>query len=324
MAESRPEGDDRRAMAAAIPGLDTGLVDFDDVVDSTAGILDDGPEPEKVVRGGLRGVARSDLALRVVSAVAFGVAFLLALWPGGWWVTAFLGLVALVGLTEFYSAARKQGYRPVSLFGLSGAAGALIGAKVAGPIAVPAAIGAITAATFAWYGAHERLPHEPWKNGVVTVFGAAWVAGLLSFAVAIADSDNRFRLLFPTLVVAAFMDIGSYFIGKSFGRRKLAPLISPHKTVEGLVGGALVALVVAVGVGLMLDPFTVGKTLVLALVVIAVAPFGDLAESMIKRDLGIKDMGAIVAGHGGVLDRIDAYLFVLPAAYVAFRWMGLL
>jgi phosphatidate cytidylyltransferase len=120
------------------------------------------------------------------------------------------------------------------------------------------------------------------------------------------------------------MDIGSYFVGRSFGKRKLAPVVSPNKTVEGLVGGAVVALVAALVVGVAIEPFTVGRALLLALAVIVIAPFGDLAESMIKRDLGIKDMGAIVAGHGGVLDRIDAYLFVLPAAYLAFRWMGIL
>ena len=120
------------------------------------------------------------------------------------------------------------------------------------------------------------------------------------------------------------MDIGAYFFGRSFGSRALAPILSPNKTVEGLAGGVIVTIGAAVAMGYFLDPFTIRTGAALGLVVAVAAPLGDLAESMIKRSLAVKDMGTILPGHGGILDRVDAFLFVLPAAWVLYESLGLL
>jgi phosphatidate cytidylyltransferase len=106
------------------------------------------------------------------------------------------------------------------------------------------------------------------------------------------------------------------------GSKPLAPEISPNKTVEGVIGGAVVTIVATVlilGFIPHIHPWDGGKALWLAIIVSIFAPLGDLAESMIKRDLGLKDMGSILPGHGGVLDRFDALLFVLPASYYLLR-----
>jgi phosphatidate cytidylyltransferase len=122
---------------------------------------------------------------------------------------------------------------------------------------------------------------------------------------------------------AAFL-VGSVW-GGSFFRRPLAPTISPKKSLEGLLGATLVTVVVSVAlVPSFIDAFADQKldALLLALVIAVAGTLGDLAESLVKRDLGIKDMGSVLPGHGGVLDRIDSLLFVAPAAFLLFRVIG--
>ncbi len=114
-------------------------------------------------------------------------------------------------------------------------------------------------------------------------------------------------------------DVGGYLFGSWLGKRPMIPRISPKKTWEGLVGGCLAAFVVSVVVVSQMSPWSYGRGAILGVVVVVLAPLGDLAESMVKRDLGLKDMGSLLPAHGGVLDRIDGLLFVLPATYLLVR-----
>jgi phosphatidate cytidylyltransferase len=124
----------------------------------------------------------------------------------------------------------------------------------------------------------------------------------------------------PVIATIAY-DVGAYAVGGRSGRTPLAPNISPNKTWEGLVGATVItfAVTLIVQVIFKMHPWTFGRAFWLAAVVCVAAPLGDLAESMIKRDLGVKDMGRVLPGHGGVLDRIDGLLFVAPAAYYLLR-----
>ena len=125
-------------------------------------------------------------------------------------------------------------------------------------------------------------------------------------------------------MITALMDVAQYFVGRRLGKRQLAPKVSPKKTVEGLVGGIVVALGVGAVFGTLPGPFELVDGLVLGAIVAVTAPMGDLSVSVVKRALGVKDMGAILPGHGGVLDRIDGMIFVIPAAWIAYSWMGLI
>lgn len=129
-------------------------------------------------------------------------------------------------------------------------------------------------------------------------------------------SDPGFFLIFFTVACTFLNDTGAYFTGLRFGKRKIAPVISPGKTVEGTLGGAVVCiisgLIVNYGFG---SPLSSDWTILFALFVSAAAIFGDLVESAIKRGVGIKDSGGIVPGHGGVLDRFDSLIFVFPVSY---------
>jgi len=130
-------------------------------------------------------------------------------------------------------------------------------------------------------------------------------------------------LLLGAVLVTVAADIFAFFAGSRFGSRPLARGVSPGKTWEGAVGGAIGALMVGALMGLKLHPWSVSSGLKLAAVVAVVAPIGDLCESMIKRDLRLKDSGALLPGHGGLLDRFDALLFVLPATYYLAQYLRL-
>jgi phosphatidate cytidylyltransferase len=151
-----------------------------------------------------------------------------------------------------------------------------------------------------------------------------WIAVTLSFAAPIARSSDYRQLIIALVVVTAGLDIGSYFGGRRFGRRALSAVLSPKKTVEGLVAGIALAMALSVAISLIpwFEPLDWKAGVALGLAVAVSAPLGDLAESLIKRSLGLKDMGTILPGHGGLLDRIDAFLFVVPTAYFLFKLLG--
>jgi phosphatidate cytidylyltransferase len=156
------------------------------------------------------------------------------------------------------------------------------------------------------------------------LLGIGWVALLGSSAGLILAPATFLHghgvAIFLGLVLAtAGYDVGGLAVGSLLGRHKLAPRVSPNKTWEGLIGGMAVALVLAVAVIARIHPWHMTSALWLGAVVAVFAPLGDLCESAIKRSLGVKDMGSILPGHGGLLDRIDSLLFVFPAAYELVR-----
>jgi phosphatidate cytidylyltransferase len=158
----------------------------------------------------------------------------------------------------------------------------------------------------------------------VTLLPVVYVAVLAGYALVIVglpDPLNGVRLIIAVIVLTFTYDAAAFAIGSLWGTRPLAQTISPKKSWEGALGATLVVIPVAIVLATLIgDPLaSISKPLGLAIVVSIFAPLGDLAESLIKRDLDVKDMGSILPGHGGVLDRIDSLLFVVPAAFLYFR-----
>jgi len=231
-----------------------------------------------------------------------------------------LVVVALVmAAAELFGAMRTAGHHPATLLGVTSTAalsGAVYWRGVDGfNLVMPLFI------VFAllWYltGAVRR---RPLMNVAVTAFGFFYVGILGSFAALLlqAPHNDGIGLLLGAVLTTAAYDAGAFFAGRFAGHTPLAPDISPGKTVEGMVGACAATFVAGLVVG-QIAPWDLKRGVVLALVVMVVAPLGDLCESMLKRDLGVKDMGAILPGHGGVLDRIDALLFVVPATWYLIR-----
>jgi phosphatidate cytidylyltransferase len=166
-----------------------------------------------------------------------------------------------------------------------------------------------------------------------TLFGAWYTGGMLAFAYALRHSRFTIGDLAGTLLVALPLiltwvnDAGAYFVGRAVGGRKLMPSVSPGKTIAGAVGGLLTTIAVtALYVRFVLGPntslgMTLGAMILFGTVISVVAQVGDLAESMLKRQAGVKDSSALIPGHGGVLDRVDSLLFVFPVAFILFDVM---
>lgn len=172
--------------------------------------------------------------------------------------------------------------------------------------------------TIAWLLAD---PHrtDVVRNLTLTLMLGVWTAYLASFGVLLIgrETDGPVAVL-AVAGAAVFGDIGGYAVGVRFGQHKIAPQVSPNKTVEGLVGGLVVASVLAAVILPRIgDLFTVTTAIAIALVSVLAGFLGDLTESMIKRDLGVKDFGRFLPGHGGVLDRVDGLLVALPIGFFA-------
>lgn len=314
IANAATEEVEMQAVAASMPGIETGPLGFEDVT---------GEQPESAVPES-RGP--SDLTLRIGSGLVLVALLVGVLVLGGFWLWLFVLGVVILALGEFYATVRRQGFAPVSLFGLLGGVGAFVATYLAEgntPLAIAAAIGMTLVATAFWYAVVPR--RNPLANASLTVFGMAWVAGLMAFAIPIILAPRYRELVVAVVLVTGTFDIGSYFAGRAFGKTKLAKVLSPKKTLEGLFGGIVTAMVVAVGITYVdWFGFELRDGLLLGAVILVAAPLGDLAESMVKRALNTKDMGAILPGHGGLLDRIDSFIFSVPACYVLFLWLGLL
>lgn len=306
---------ERQAVAASMPGVGSGLVGFEDVT-GKRGVSEEDVEAEEQQRA-------SDLTVRVATGLVLVGLFLGCLFLGGLWFTSLVTIVMVLAVGELFATLRARGYRPVALFGFLGVIGGAVAGHVGGAEGLASTLAVVTAATALFYGVVVR--RSPLENAAVTVLGMVWVS-LLSFAIIIGRSDNAVELVLLLVLLTAFFDIAAFFVGRAFGRRPMAPIVSPRKTIEGLFGGvvATAALAAILSTIPAYDFMGFVGAIVVALVVSIFAPLGDAAESVIKRALDTKDMGAILPGHGGMIDRIDALLFVVPAGFLLFRLLDYL
>ena len=248
--------------------------------------------------------------------VAVGAPIVLgAIWLGGWWLFALVTAGALVGLHEFYGMARPL--RPLVLAGYIGGAALLLGAQLGGVEWMLGGFLATLVLAFLLYlVATTRAPATAAVSS--TVQGVAWIGFGLAFLMLLRDVPENGRLVTFVVVIAVWVDdTVAYLLGRALGRHKFSPAISPAKTWEGFIAGTIAAIATTF-LALYDDRQTflsIPESLILGAVVAVAAALGDLFESAFKRDLQVKDSGRLLAGHGGVLDRVDAFLFALPAAY---------
>jgi phosphatidate cytidylyltransferase len=306
------EDTEQVAISAAIPGLDAGVVGFDDVVAA------DGDEASAPISP----PKSSDLVLRVGTGVGLVAAFLLSLlWRPAIIVLALAVFVIAAG--EFYSVLIHRRYKPLSIFGFLGIVGAGLGAVVWGVIAIPIAF-ALMITVILLFDAVSQRRQGAVSGFSLTILVAVWIGGFGAFAFPIIAADNYQALVLTVVGMVALVDIAAYFVGRTIGRRPFAPQISPNKTIEGFIGGTFMALLAGAVASFFVEAIDLPAGLALGVVVAVFAPLGDLAVSVIKRSLNIKDMGSVLPGHGGLLDRIDAIIAVVPAAWATFVWLGLL
>ncbi len=265
-----------------------------------------------------------DMPMAVIVGVALAVLFFAAMAVGPVAALVIVTIALSLAAVEFYNAVRVAGYQPAVLLGLT--------AVLSLPLAVywkgEAAIGLVLVLAILfgslWY-VMGISPDGAMRGLGATLLGIVHIGVLGSFAALMLSVDTYGTgVLTVAVILTVFYDIGGLFIGKALGRTPLSSA-SPNKTMEGLIGGMVVVLIAAIVMGIIGQPAPLaGDTfdgsglftmIVIGIAAALAAPIGDLAESQIKRDLGIKDMGTILPGHGGLLDRFDGLLFVLPTVW---------
>jgi phosphatidate cytidylyltransferase len=267
--------------------------------------------------------AEADLTTRVITGVGIAVLALICLKLGRDATTVLA--TAIVGLCslELFTGLQKRGFRPATILAVLGSIAIVPLAFQRGEFAFPFTIAIVTVFTMLWY-LFEVVRARPVVNVSVTIMGFVYVGCLGAFAGLLLSYENGVGLILGVVLCVVAYDIVGYVVGSQFGKKRLAPAISPNKTMEGLVGGMIASIVVALLIVNRITPWNeITDALALGLVVAVMAPLGDLCESLLKRDIGVKDFGTLLPGHGGVLDRFDAILFCLPAVYYLARALSI-
>jgi phosphatidate cytidylyltransferase len=259
---------------------------------------------------------RSDLGARIVAGVPAAIFAIVIVVAGGPVFAAGAALLGLVCLHELY--AMYADLRPARLAGFLGLIGLVVAASAGEPRHVLLALAASVALIFLLTVAGPSIEGGTLGMAIV-LLGVAWVGVAIAHAVMLRDLPHGGGIVADVLVGTFVGDTGAYFGGRALGRQKLAPRLSPNKTVEGLLCG-IVAAILAVWVGGLYQDWLSGTdALLLGVGVALAAPLGDLFESFIKRDAGTKDTGTLFGAHGGALDRLDAILFTLVVGYYVWR-----
>lgn len=256
-----------------------------------------------------------DLTTRVAVGAGLIILLLIAYAIGSKALVVLSAAIVVAAAAEAYGMLQRSGFRPATLLGLVATVGLVFGAYWKGIDALPLAVVLVFAGSMMWY-LLRIVEARPLANVAVTTMAFVWVGLLGSYSAVLLRAQHGKGLLLGAVVVAIAADIGAFVVGRTIGSRPMAASISPSKTVEGFVGGLIAALIVGAIIGKELTPWGgIRHGLLLGLIVGLAAPAGDLFESMIKRDLGVKDSGMALPGHGGLLDRFDSILLALPAAY---------
>ena len=243
---------------------------------------------------------------------------------------AVTALAVVLALGEFYEIASKADYQPIRLFGYIAAPLVIACFVLDRPALILAVLSGLAIASLAWGLTRADQMNRSFASAAATVFGVIYVALLAGFLAGvrmIVDSPSvahlASKLITLFLAMVMMTDTGAYYTGRGLGRHKLAPRISPGKTVEGAIGGFIMAVIAGPLCRLiffkqlpLIDSILLGASIGI------LGQVGDLAESMLKRGSGVKDSSHLLPGHGGMLDRLDSILFCAPLIYYYSRFFS--
>ncbi len=262
--------------------------------------------------------ASSDVGARIAAAVPLAILAIVLVAVGGWIFAIGLFVFGVIALRELFTMFERLG--PPITAGLIALAVLIVAAKTGGPPRLLLGIVISLPLVFLISLASSQRSTLPGLG--IVMLGLVWFGLAFAHGVMLRDLPHGSAIVFLVVIATWLCDTGAYFGGRAFGKRPLAPSISPAKTVEGLLIGIFTGTAAAWLTGLYFDWLTGVDALILGVCVALVAPLGDLFESFVKREAGVKDSGTIFGAHGGVLDRLDAVAFSIVAGY--YVWMALL
>lgn len=251
---------------------------------------------------------------RIISACIM-LPLLILVYLGGWFIWAAALLVGLMGVHEFYKGFEASGFKPSYAVGyVSVTALYAIGALTAydTPLLLAWVVGVVWASMIYGFKVNERKLEDM----TATLMGIMYVGFLSYHIVLISWSDSK-DMIWLVFLAAFGTDIMAYFTGMAIGKHKLCPNLSPKKSVEGAVGGVAGSVIFCGLFGWLAMPEMMTECLVIGVLGSVAAQLGDLSASAFKRQMGIKDYGHLIPGHGGILDRFDSVLFTAPLVYYA-------
>jgi phosphatidate cytidylyltransferase len=260
-----------------------------------------------------RSGARGETVKRILVAIPWIVFAIAIVVAGGAYFAIAMVAIGTLCLREFH--AMTEALRPVQRAAYIAVPALVIAAYFGTAFNVLLIIAASFPVIFA-FGADRRHRDGIVSSMGVTLLGIVWIGIPLVHAVLLRDLPNHGAALLIDVLIGTFAtDTGAYAVGRMFGSHKIAPSLSPNKTLEGLVGGFVIGTMAFWFAGLYQDWLTGVDALIIGAAVAAIAPVGDLFESMLKRDLGTKDTGTLFGPHGGILDRLDAVFFTVVVGY---------
>lgn len=260
--------------------------------------------------------AGRDLSLAVASAVVLAIIFFVVAFVNPWALVVFVSIVVVIAMLEVDVVLRTVGLRPPSAILLVGGVVMMVAAFAYGPAGQLASL-ALTVLGVVLWSLADPADAAPLRSASGALMIGLWVPFLASFLSLLLRRDGGDWYVVMTVVLTSVGDIAAYGFGSQLGRHKLAPAVSPGKSWEGFAGSVITTMIVAAGAApLIIDELSIGRAAALGVLVVVVGTVGDLAESAVKRSLGIKDFGRLLPGHGGMMDRIDAMLFTLPVAHL--------
>ena len=263
----------------------------------------------------------STLIPRLGTAIVYAAIMLAAIiWGQEIWLAAVISFAGVFAVAELYSLTRREHRLPNEVFGIMAVAAMPFGAAIWGQTGLMAVVTILIGFSLVWHVIFSRVRTA---DTAVTVFGAVYVGFMLSHFVLIRQLDSGTIFALATLFSVWANDVFAYLVGSTIGRHKMTPKISPNKSWEGFAAGTAFTIAVWATVFYITDnPLTLPWHIVTGAAVSLAAVFGDLAESRLKREAGVKDSGRTLPGHGGFLDRFDSLIFVSVVAYYVLVFGG--
>ncbi len=256
----------------------------------------------------------SDMPVRILTAAAYGGIILGAIVfgrPLG--LALVIAVIAGFAITEFYALTRRGQRAPNEVFGLLATVSMPVASALWGRLGLLFALTALVVASLVW---HVIFRQVRTADTAATVFGAVYVGFALSHLVLLRSLDGGTELALAAVVSVWVNDVLAYLVGSKIGVHKMTPVISPNKSWEGFMAGTVGTLVVWLCAAYVADlGITLAWSMILGIAVALASVTGDLFESRLKREAGVKDSGSLLPGHGGFLDRIDSLILVSVVAY---------
>jgi len=252
-------------------------------------------------------------------------------WFGGFWFFLMVTTLAIISLNEFYNMMKGKGFSPYYTIGnlFTLAIIVFIHNTLKHPNWEPVSSAILTSAVIVTFSVAIVIRRSAMAtaNIAITLLGTLYIGWLFSYLVLLRALTPHGAFLFLLMFTVWANDTVAYFFGKKFGKRQLSPYISPKKTISGSAAGFLAALAVAYVFGMIFEKALIPSIwphyLIMGALIGIIGQVSDLSESLIKRDAGVKDSSNLVPGHGGVLDRMDSFIFAAPALYYYLTWFVL-